>query len=487
MKLSQLMQDLKLLDSNLGLDVDIKGIAYDSRQVKDGCLFIAVEGFQTDGHIFIKDAVEKGASAVVIQKNVDIPENTSWARICNTREGLALISARFYNFPASRLKMIGVTGTNGKTTITHMINAVLKEAGTKTGLIGTIQNMVGQKVLPVQHTTPESADLQKLLNEMAAEDTRAVIMEVSSHALALKRVSGCSFDVGVFTNITQDHLDFHEDMQDYLSAKQKLFACSKISVINADSEYAAQIIDSCSNQVITYGIDSSADIIAEDIEITPHGVFFIIKSDRDSACVHLQMTGKFNVYNALAAFAAGKAEDIDFSVIKNALEKIQGVPGRFQLINRGQDFGIIIDYAHTPDGLQNIFYTAGEFVKGRLITVFGCGGDRDSTKRPVMGKIGAEFSDVLIVTSDNPRTEDPEKIISDVVEGIKEMGNANYIIITDRRSAINYAVDTAESGDVIIIAGKGHEDYQEINGQRFHFDDHEEVIKALNKTGGESS
>lgn len=467
--------------------IPLKGITYDSRQVEPGFLFVAVEGFKTDGHNFIEDAVAKGAAAVVVQKQVPIPNGVPWVQISDTRKGLALMAARFYGFPCKKIKVIGVTGTNGKTTTTHMVRMVYEAAGKKTGLIGTIHNMIGERVLPVKHTTPESVDLQKIMAKMVEERVEVVAMEVSSHALALHRVEGCRFDIAVFTNITQDHLDFHRDMNDYLAAKKKLFAGAEISVVNADDRYAQQIIEGSGGRVITYGVEKNADIIARDINVIPTGVSFTAIGPRGSARINLQLTGLFNVYNALAAFAVGTAAGLKPGEIKGALEKLEGVPGRFELINKGQDFAVIVDYAHTPDGLKNILSTAREFTGGRLITVFGCGGDRDRSKRPLMGKIGAEMSDVAVITSDNPRTEDPEKIIEEILEGVKEVEDAEYTVIPDRRSAIRYAIELARAGDVVIIAGKGHETYQEVNGERFHFDDREEAGIILKKLGGAKS
>jgi len=464
--------------------VPVKGIAYDSRQVKPGYLFVAIEGFKTDGHHYIEDAVSNGAVAIVTQREVRVPEGISWVRIADTRKGLAQMAARFYGFPCDKMRVIGVTGTNGKTTTTYMIREVYKNAGKKTGIIGTINNMIGEKVLPVKHTTPESADLQKVMAQMVEEKVEAAVMEVSSHALSLHRVEGCHFDIGVFTNITQDHMDFHRDMEDYLSAKMRLFAGAEVSIINADSYYGERITEGSGGKVVTYGIESQADVLAREINISPAGVSFRVNWSGGDIQVNLKLTGLFNVYNALAAFTVGLEEGLEPEVIKDALETLEGVPGRFELVNKGQPFAVIVDYAHTPDGLENILSTARQFTSGRLITVFGCGGDRDRTKRPLMGKIGAELSDFAIITSDNPRTEDPERIIEDILEGVNSAGSVDYTVIPDRRSAIGHAIKSARAGDVVVIAGKGHETYQEINGKRFHFDDREEAGIILEELGG---
>lgn len=467
--------------------ITVEGITCDSRQVEPGFLFVAIEGFKTDGHRFIEDAVSRGASALVVQKQVPVPREIPWVQIPDTRRGLALMAARFYGFPCHKMQVIGVTGTNGKTTTTHMIKAVLDEAGKKTGLIGTIHNMVGERILPVTHTTPESVDLEKLLAQMVEEQVETAVMEVSSHALALSRVEGCRFDVAVFTNITQDHLDFHRDMEDYLAAKMKLFTGAGVSVINADDPHSPRVVEGSTGKIITYGIEKNADVMARDIRVTPGGVSFMAVGSRGAVRVNLQLTGLFNVYNSLAAFAVGVEEGLKPADIKRALEKVKGVPGRFELVNKGQQFAVIVDYAHTPDGLQNILSTAREFTRGRLITVFGCGGDRDRTKRPLMGEIGVSMSDMAVITSDNPRTEDPEKIIEDILAGVEEVKHARYTVIQDRRSAIACAIKSARPGDVVVIAGKGHETYQEINGERYHFDDREEAGIILEELDGAKS
>ncbi len=464
--------------------VPVKGIAYDSRQVKPGYIFVAIKGFKTDGHQYIEDAVSKGAAAIVTQREVRIPEGIPWVRIADTRKGLARMAARFYGFPCDKMRVIGVTGTNGKTTTTYMIREVYKNAGKKTGLIGTINNMIGEKVLPVKHTTPESVDLQKFMAQMVKEQVEAAVMEVSSHALSLHRVEGCHFDIGVFTNITQDHLDFHRDMEDYLAAKTRLFAGAGTSIINADSDYCERISKESGGKVVTYGMERQADVMAREINISPAGVSFRAIWPGGDIQVDLQLTGLFNVYNALAAFSVGLEEGLEPEGIKEALEALEGVPGRFELVNKGQPFAVIVDYAHTPDGLENILSTARQFTSGRLITVFGCGGDRDRTKRPLMGKLGVELSDLAVITSDNPRTEDPGKIIEDILEGVDSAGSVDYTVIQDRGSAIGYAIKSAQAGDVVVIAGKGHETYQEINGERFHFDDREEAGIILEELGG---
>ncbi len=488
MLLSDLLAGLPLLDVSLVENRQVRGIAYDSRQVERDFLFMAIKGFKTDGHLFVSDAVERGACVVILQEAVPVPEGISWALVADTRKTLAQTSARFYDYPARKMKMVGVTGTNGKTTIANLINAIYRGHGMNTGLIGTIHNCIGERILPVAHTTPESADLQKLLAEMAAEQVQAVVMEVSSHALVLHRVEECAFDTAVFTNLTQDHLDFHGDMQQYREAKSMLFAglerddhkpgC-KWAVVNVDDPAAEQIMAACHVPVMRYGLEQDADIKAYDVQVTARGVAFQVVTAVGKIELQLCLTGRFNVYNALAAVAVGVADNIPLSTIKSALEQVIGVPGRFELVDRGQPFAVVVDYAHTPDGLKNVLTTARDITTGRLITVFGCGGDRDRAKRPMMGEIAARMSDLAVVTSDNPRSEEPLDIIEDILAGVRRVKNALYTVVPDRREAIKQAISSADPGDVVLIAGKGHEDYQIIGSRRLHFDDREEAMVAL--------
>ncbi|HOV79789.1 MAG TPA: UDP-N-acetylmuramoyl-L-alanyl-D-glutamate--2,6-diaminopimelate ligase [Bacillota bacterium] len=474
---------------NCETDIIVNGITYDSRRVKPGCLFVAVKGFKHDGHDYIEDAVERGASAVVAERKVTVPAGVAWAVVPDSRRALALLSARFFGYPSLKMRMIGVTGTNGKTTTASLLTAVLKAAGEKTGLIGTVHNLIGDKVLPVSHTTPESADLQELLHDMAAAGVGSCVMEVSSHALALHRVEGCEFDVAVFTNLTQDHLDFHSGMEDYLESKLRLFSSlggfnrkkgGKYAVINADDAYAGRFSQAAGGNVCTYGLKGPADVLAEDISVTPGGVMFGVTGKWGRCFLNLKITGMFNVYNALAAFTAAAAIGVPLETIRKGLENSPGVAGRFELVDAGQDFSVIVDYAHTPDGLENVLRTARQITEKRLITVFGCGGDRDRAKRPLMGEIAVKYSDYSVITSDNPRTEDPLKIINDIEQGVKTGSErASYTVEPDRRKAIRLAVKTAGRGDVVVIAGKGHEDYQIIGTVKYPFDDRLEAKAAI--------
>lgn len=474
------------------LQVPIRGLAYDSRSVGQDFLFFAIEGFKTDGHLFIKKAIENGACAVVIQKPVNIPDNITWIQVPDTRSALALFSARYYGNPTRKLKLIGVTGTNGKTTTTHLLAAIYRSAGDITGIIGTISNWIGNLELPVDKTTPESLELQQLFSRMVDQGVNTAVMEVSSHALALRRVVGCRFKTALFTNISQDHLDFHQDMDDYLRTKAILFRmlsledkCEpRFAIVNCDDPGAGEILAASQVNVVTYGLGEKAMVRATEVEVTSKGVSFLIVTPWGASRVALKLTGLFNVYNALAALAAGGADGLPLEEMIKSLQSVSGVRGRFEKIDRGQDYTVIVDYAHTPDGLEKVLETAREITSGKLISVFGCGGDRDRGKRPLMGEIAARLCDLAVVTSDNPRTEDPLTIIADVRKGMNGISGVNYVTIPDRRQAIAYALGRASAGDVVVIAGKGHEDYQIIGSRKFPFDDREEVTKFLEKNKG---
>lgn len=488
MLFQELLEAVEVCAAGEAANPVIKGITQDSRQVGPGFLFVAVKGFRSDGHEYVDQAIQRGAAAVVLERELQLPAGIAWARVADTRRALGPLAARFYGNPSTRMKLLGVTGTNGKTTTTNLIISVLNAAGLKAGLIGTIHNRIGERVLPVTHTTPEATDLQQLLARMAEEGVDACAMEVSSHALELHRVGGCEFDLAVFTNLTQDHLDFHRDMDDYLEAKLKLFTGlalpgakkgPKYAVINADDSYGERFREAAGGRVCTYGVRGPADVRAEDVTVSARGVNFTVRGKWGSYPLQLKLTGLFNVYNALAAFTATAALGVPGEVIKTALEAVSGVPGRFETVDAGQDFTIIVDYAHTPDGLENILITARQIARGRLITVFGCGGDRDRTKRPLMGGIAARYSDYTVLTSDNPRTEEPLQIIKEIETGLKAAGKAEYTVEPDRRKAIRLAAGLARRGDVVVIAGKGHEDYQIIGTNRLPFDDRQEALEAI--------
>lgn len=483
----ELVRELSPLASGGDLDRPVTGIAYDSRQVRPGYLFVAVKGMVTDGHRYIDDALKRGASCLLVQDEGAQPDDgTSWVRVENTRRDLGRVAAAFFGYPAERLHLTGVTGTNGKTTTTHLVSALYRLRG-PVGLIGTIHNRIGDQVLPVERTTPESSDLQELLHRMADEGVQRVAMEVSSHALSLYRVEGCRFRAALFTNLTQDHLDFHHDMNEYFQAKASLFLRLEpeaVPVINIDDPYGARLSRMLGRRAVTYGLKEGALVRAVDPGIGPRGTRFTVESAWGRFPLELRLVGKFNVYNALAAVALGLAEGFSAEEIAQAVSAVEGVPGRFEPVYRGQDFGVIVDYAHTPDGLDNVLLAARKITLGRVIAVFGCGGDRDRTKRPLMGRIGVEKADLAIITSDNPRTEDPLAILEDVEQGVRGVKDAaRYVIVPDRREAIGRALEEAGTGDIVIIAGKGHEDYQIIGQTKFPFDDRKVAAEKLEAMG----
>lgn len=489
MKLRDMLKQMGLENTEGNLEVEITGIAHDSRKVQPGYLFVCVEGFKSDGHDFIEVAAQSGAVAFLVQKEVPALAGKNWVKVTDTRWALADVSAAFYDFPATKMNVIGITGTNGKTTTTHLVKAILEAVDQKVGLIGTIHNIIDNRSLPVSNTTPLPLELQEVFHQMVQVDTDSVVMEVSSHALDLGRVANVEYDVAVFTNITQDHLDYHETMEKYLEAKTKLFSGlaqngikkrPKYAIINKDDSGAAYIVERSGGQVITYGIKNLADVRATNINIQASGVSFIVEFPGGSTHLDLKMTGMFSVYNALAAFSVGLCEQVPVEKIKGALEGVSGVAGRFELVDEGQDFAVIVDYAHTPDSLENVLKTAQEFAKGRIISVFGCGGDRDRTKRPIMAAVSGRLADFTIITSDNPRSEDPEQIVLDVEAGIKEVAKPEqYTVIVDRAQAIRRAVEMALKDDIVIIAGKGHETYQILKEETIHFDDREVAAEVL--------
>lgn len=494
MKLTDLLVYTEVLAAAGNLTENVALVTYDSRRVREGSLFVAIEGYKIDGHNFIQDALKRGATAVIIQDPAYKSDMYSWVLVPNTRIALADLSSAFWSFPSGKLNLIGVTGTNGKTTTTNLITTILEDHGCKTGLIGTIHNRIGQEIIPVHHTTPEAPELQGLFQEFFSKEAVYAVMEVSSHALELHRVRGSEFDVAVFTNLTQDHLDFHGDMEKYLAAKRKLFNSlgkqtrkqrRKFAIINIDDPYGRQLAEMSGVPMITYGVKNPADVKADQVEVKASGVKFQLRYTNQILPVSLKLTGIFNVYNALAAIAVGLVENVPIRSIIASLENIPGIPGRFETVDEGQDFTVIVDYSHTPDSLENCLKTAREFVQGRIITVFGCGGDRDKTKRPIMGEVAARLSDFVVITSDNPRSENPRDIICDIVPGVmKSMEPRQFVEIVDRREAINLAVREAQKGDMVIIAGKGHEDYQIIGTEVLPFADQVVVADAIKARGG---
>lgn len=478
MKILDLVSNIKDVEIK-GDNIDIKKLCYSTKDIEKDSLFFCIVGLKADGHSFINKAIEKGAKAVVVSKEVIVDENITVIRVKDTREAMSLISSSFYNNSWSRMKLIGLTGTNGKTTSTFIMRSILEAANKKSSLIGTICNMVGNKKYETERTTPESKDLQKLFKSMADENSDYCIMEVSSHSLDLKRVYGVNFEVGVFTNLTQDHLDYHSDMESYFDAKMKLFDNSKYKVINIDDEYGKKSLKMLNNNVITYGLNNNADIYASNIEMDKEGSKFKLNYKGKIEDIYINIPGKFNIYNTLACIGASIALDIPLTDIKKGLKNLKSVPGRSEKISSKKGFTVIIDYAHTPDGLENILSSTREYTKGKLIALFGCGGDRDKIKRPIMGEAAGKLADYCIITSDNPRTEDPKKIIDDIVPGIKRT-NCDYVIIENRKNAIEYAINNAKENDIIVIAGKGHETYQVLADKTIHFDE-KEIVKEFLK------
>lgn len=471
-------------------NVSIQDITADSRAVKPNSLFIALDGATVDGHNYIDKAVAAGAVAVIVSKPVTVPDDVCVITVSDTRQAMMVCVPYFFDYPANRMRMVGVTGTNGKTTTTHMIRHILKAQGHKVGVIGTVHIMIGDTSYPIHNTTPDVVDLQHILHQMVQENVEYCVMEVSSHALALGRVSGVEFDTAVFTNLTQDHLDFHKTFENYLAAKCKLFEQvsasdqvkdNKGAVINIDDSYGHRVMEKTTAPTITYSTLGKGTLNASDVHMSTKNSQYTVNYKGESYPVSMNTTGLFNVYNTLAAIGACLQEGISMEAIDTALKTFSSVPGRFELIEEGQDFAVVVEYAHTPDGLQNILETAKAIKENRIIIVFGCGGDRDATKRPIMGRIAAEYGDKIYVTSDNPRTEDPVQIVKDVEVGVKEAlrDGTSYEVIVDRREAINHAIHDAKAGDIVIIAGKGHENYQILKNETIHFDDREEARKAL--------
>jgi len=481
MKLYELIRILPDVISVAGpTEVEVNLVVDDSRRAKEGALFVAVAGENFDGHDFIPEVIKNGAKAVIGEKALRLSQDVTYIRVKNSRRALAVSSAWFYGFPADKLKLVGVTGTSGKTTTTYLVKAMLKEARVRSGLIGTIANIINDDKLPASFTTPGALELNQLFSKMLEQKVEYAVMEVSSHSLKLYRVEGLQFEVGIFTNLSRDHLDFHKSVEDYFASKQKLFRQSKRAVINMDDEYGKKLLDIIDIPVLTYGIENPADLTAQNIRQTGKGVFYDLVYKDERYPIFYGVPGRFSVYNSLAALAAGISLGFPVANLVRALSKVEGVPGRFELIKNDRDITVIVDYAHKPDGLKNVLLTMREFCNGRIITVFGCGGDRDRGKRPIMGRISTELSDFTIITSDNPRSEDPEAIIREIESGVV---GKNYTKITDRREAIRAALKMAQKGDGVLIAGKGHENYQIIGDKKIHFDDREVAREYLSGGG----
>lgn len=478
MKLKDILQNVAVTHWTADPEMEITGVSSDTREeLPAGCLFVALSGFAVDGNRFIPKAMEKGAVAVVTAKvpELDVP----YVLVENDRLALARIAATFYGYPADSMTMIGVTGTNGKTSSTWLLKQVLeKTTGAKVGLIGTMENHIGDQVLDTERTTPESIQLQRLFARMRDAGCRYAVMEVSSHAIALHRVEGIRFAVGAFTNLTEDHLDFHNTMEDYGNAKAKLFDCCDKAVVNNDCPWGQRMVAGRDIPVIATAVDGCGDLLAKNIEFGRDGLNFTAVYGEKSANIQVPIPGKFTVYNVLTALGIALQLGIDLETAAAALRSVRGVKGRVEVVpTPGKEYTMLIDYAHTPDGLENVLAAVRGFCKGRLIVVFGCGGDRDRKKRPIMGEIGVRLADLAVITSDNPRTEVPAAIIQDILAGLGEA--TNYVAIENRVEAIHYAMDIAQPDDIIVLAGKGHETYQEVMGVKHHMDEREIVADYL--------
>lgn len=481
MTLGDILKGIKFQSAVNAGGVDIKRITNDSRTVGPGDLFVAVKGYASDGNSFIDEAMSRGAKAVIAERGARVPKGVVTATVDNVRSALPVMAANFYGHPSGLLKVIGVTGTNGKTTITYILESIIKNTGKDAGVVGTINYRIKDRVVPAKNTTPGPLELQSLLADMVGSGLDYAVMEVSSHSLDQGRVDNVWFDAAIFTNITGEHLDYHKTMPNYLAAKLRIFDHLKnggAAVLNNDDTRVASLKGAIRKNCITYGIKNEAQVRAKDIKLSIDGSEFIINTPTISFDVRTGLVGMHNVSNILAAVSAALVVKINVNAIKRGLERCFAVPGRLEPVEAGQTFKVFVDYAHTEDALRNILNLLREVREGRIITVFGCGGNRDATKRPLMGKAACELSDHVIITSDNPRFEEPEDIIRQIELGVKGRF-ANYDILADRRSAIEKAFGMADGADIVVIAGKGHEDYQIIKDKTIHFDDREVAREIL--------
>jgi UDP-N-acetylmuramoyl-L-alanyl-D-glutamate--2,6-diaminopimelate ligase len=506
MELGRLIDGLKGAETIRGdLHLEVEGVAYDSRTVRPGRLFVALRGHARDGHAFLREAAESGAAALVAEAFPEVPGKAALIRVPDTREALAHMAGRFYREPYRSLDIVGITGTNGKTSTTYLLEAILEEAGARPGVIGTINYRYGRTRKPAPVTTPESLDLMAVLREMADHRVTHAVMEVSSHALDQGRVRGCPMRVVVFTNLSRDHLDYHEGMEDYFKAKSILFRPREgggvpgegPAVINLDDPKGAELVSLCGRPVRTYGLGSRCDVRAEVLAEDREGLRAELRAPEGRIGIRTALIGRINLYNILAAAGAALSLGVGLEEVASGIERVESIPGRLERVKNRRGLSILVDYAHTPDALEKALETVRPLVTGRLITVFGCGGDRDRGKRPEMGALAGRLSDLVLVTSDNPRTEDPLEIIAQVEQGVRAsgapfLGNGSadlrgergYAVQPDRREAIRRAVEAAGREDMVLIAGKGHEDYQVLGTERIHFDDREEAALAAGETPG---
>lgn len=483
MKLKELLGNYKFTLLKGNLDAKISGIKNDSRKITKGDLFIAEKGYTVDGHQFINSAIEKGAVAVIIDKEIEIEQDIAVIKVEDSIDALAWVSGIYFGNPWKSLDTIGITGTNGKTSTSYFIKNIFEKEGKKSGIIGTIGAIIGDEEITIDNTTPNSLTIQNILKQMLNEKIDTAIMEVSSHALELKRVNYMFFDVGLFTNLTKDHLDYHKTMDSYFQSKSKLFSMTrKYNIINIDDEYGRKLVNIIGDEIplLTYGIKNKSDVYASDIKLTLNKVGFNLHTPKGEVPITLNVPGEFSVYNALAAATCAIAYDIDLDTIKKGLESVEGIKGRFEVIPTNTDYTVIIDFAHTADGLEKVLTVIDEFAKGRKIVVFGAGGNRDRSKRPEMGETVGNRADISIVTSDNPRFEEPENIINDILIGMMRT-KGEYVKIVDRKKAIEYALDIAKPQDIILLAGKGHELHTIVKGETIPFDERQIVLEHLKK------
>jgi UDP-N-acetylmuramoyl-L-alanyl-D-glutamate--2,6-diaminopimelate ligase len=489
MKLRDLLQGTEARVSESAQEMEIRQVACDSRKVQPRALFFALHGAKADGNEFIRDAVSRGAAAIASEESAPaaIPSSVAWIQVREARKALAVAAANFFGHPAEALQLVAVTGTNGKTTTTSLIDAIVKASGAKTGLFGTIAYHTPLGEYPAPNTTPGSVDLQGFLAEICDAGGKFGVLEASSHSLAMDRLWGCHFAAAVFTNLTREHMDYHKTFDDYFAAKKKLFegtgaGAPEVAVINTDDEYGKRLIG-LAKKTVTYGLENGADITTKKFQLTFNGLAFAAQTPNGKVQVTSPLVGRINVYNILAAIGAAQALGLSNEVIEAGIRNLESVSGRFQRIDLGQPYFVVVDYAHTDDALENLIRTARELnPKGRIITLFGCGGGKDRTKRPVMGEVTGRLSDLTILSSDNPRTEDPLKIISDIIVGLQKTPG-KYLIEPDREKAIGVAMDEARPGDIILLAGKGHENYQILADRTLEFDDRDMARRALRERG----
>jgi len=489
MKLRDLLAGIENVSSEKYADAEISSVAYDSRKAGPGALFVAIRGEKTDGNLFVREAISRGARVILSEQRApaELPDNVAWVEVSagGGRKALSRVAANFYRRPAEALQLVGVTGTNGKTTTVYLVDAILRAAGLASGMFGTILHRTPKGAQAASNTTPESLDLQRFLAEVRDAGGTHAALEVSSHALALERVWGCRFAVAVFTNLTRDHLDFHKTMEAYFACKHRLFAGTGagvpgVGVVNSDDAYGKKLTG-LAQRTLTYGLVNGADITTKKFSPGFSGLEFTAQTPAGKIEIRSPLVGRINVYNILAAIGAGLGLGLDREVIAEGIRSLECVPGRFARIDEGQPFLVVVDYAHTDDALRNLIQTARDLLKtGRIITLFGCGGERDRTKRPLMGEAAGSLSDLVVLSSDNPRGEDPLRIINDAVVGLQKV-NAKYVVEPERGRAIEIALEEAREGDIVLLAGKGHETYQVIGERSIEFDDHEVARAALKK------